>query len=139
MAQNSPHNLPEEAPLLDILKTKIGTVYFYENFVIVEANEGALLSYSTSFQILLKGLQIMKNRPLVYIANRINSYSVNPTDFKYLESVPTLKGIALVHHTEESKVNAYYESTFFNKPIESFDSLEDAYYWAQNLLEVVKK
>lgn len=139
MAQNSPHNLPEEAPLLDILKTKIGTVYFYENFVIVEANEGALLSYSTSFQILLKGLQIMKNRPLVYIANRINSYSVNPTDFKYLEEVPTLKGIALVHHTEESKVNASYESTFFNKPIESFDSLEDAYYWAQDLLIGAKK
>ncbi|HAT64997.1 MAG TPA: hypothetical protein DCS66_10395, partial [Flavobacteriaceae bacterium] len=75
----------------------------------------------------------------VYIANRIHSYSVNPTDFKYLEAVPTLKGIAVVNYTEESKVNTFYESKFFNKPIESFESIEDAYYWAKNILKEVKK
>lgn len=45
MVSNSLHNLPEEIRLLDILKTKIATVYFYENIVIVEANEGAVVSY----------------------------------------------------------------------------------------------
>jgi hypothetical protein len=139
MTHSSPHNLPEEVPLLDILKTKIATVYFYNNLVIVEANEGAVVSYKSSFEMLLKGIQIMKTRPVVYIANRIHSYSVNPTDFKYLEAIPTLKGIAVVHNTEESKVNASYESNFFNKPIQSFGSLEDAYYWAQNLLKAATK
>ena len=139
MVPNSPHNLPEKIPLLDILKSKVATVYFYENVVIVEANEGAIVSYKSSFEMLVKGIQIMKTRPLVYIANRIHSYSVNPTDFKYLEAVPTLKAIAVVNYTEESKVNASYEAKFFNKPIESFESLEDAYYWAKNILNEVKK
>lgn len=139
MIPNSPLTLPEEIPLLDILKTKIATVYFYENLVIVEANEGVVVSYNSSFEILKKGIQIMKTRPIVYIANRIHSYSVNPTDFKYLEAIPTLKGIALVHYTEESKVNATYEATFFNKPIESFESLEDAYHWAKNILNKIRR
>ena len=139
MNTSSPHKFPENPPLLDVLKTKIATVYFYEHLVVFEANEGAVISYSTSIQMLLKGIQIMKNRPLVYIANRINSYSVNPTDFKYLEAVPTLKGIAMVHYSDESKVNAAYEAKFFNKPIESFDSLNEAYYWAQELLGVAKR
>ena len=130
----TPHNFPEKQPLLDILKTKLATIYFYRNLVVVEAKEGATLSYETSLPLLLKGLQIMKNRPLVYITNRIHSYSVNPTDFKYLEAVPTIKGFAFVNYSKETRVNAHYEGSFLKKPFQSFDTIEDAYLWAQTIL-----
>ena len=139
MNQNSPHNFPESDPVLDILETKLATVYFYKNIVVFEAKEGATISYETSLPMLLKGLQIMKNRPLVYIANRVHSYSVNPTDFKYLEAVPTIKGFAFVNYTEETRVNSKYEGTFFKKPFQSFDTLEEAYRWTQSLLQLAKK
>ncbi|MEZ4779853.1 MAG: hypothetical protein R2786_10770 [Flavobacteriaceae bacterium] len=137
--KNKPHHFPEKNPLLDILETKLANIYFYQNVVVFEAKEGATISYETSLPMLLKGIQIMKNRPLVYIANRINSYSVNPTDFKYLEAVPTIKGFAFVNYSEESRVNAKYEASFFKKPFQSFDSLEEAYQWTQTLLLETKK
>lgn len=139
MNQNSPHNLLKNDTLLDILNTKLATIYFYKNIVVFEAKEGVTISYETSLPMLLKGLQVMKNRPLVYIANRIHSYSVNPTDFKYLESIPTLLGVGVVNYTEESKVNFNYERNFFKKPFRSFNSMEEAHQWAQTLLDNVKK
>ncbi|MEZ4859356.1 MAG: hypothetical protein R2781_11155 [Flavobacteriaceae bacterium] len=137
--KKNPHNLPEDASFLDVLKTKLATVYFYENIVVFEAQEGAIISHETALQILQKGIQIMKLRPLVYISNRIHSYSVNPTDFKYLEAVPTIKGFAFVNYTMESRINAQYEANFFKKPFQSFDSLEEAYHWAKEILATAKK
>lgn len=85
------HNLPPDFQIKKVLETDIGMVYFYDNIVVFEANEGVTLSYKTSFSILLKCLTIIGARPSVYISNRVNSYSIKPMDYKYLNSVPTLK------------------------------------------------
>ena len=80
------------------------------------------------------GLKYVGSRPFVYIANRVNSYSVNPNDYVYLEKVPTLKGIAIVTPTELGKKNAELELNFFRKPMEIFDNVSEAYLWGKQLL-----
>jgi hypothetical protein len=112
----------------------IGTAYFYNNIIIVEANEGVTISYKTGFSFLLKALQYIGAKPWVYIANRINSYSVNPNDYKYLERIPTLKGIAIVTPTKIGKQSAALEANFFNKDFVVVDDLQSAYNWAIELL-----
>ena len=134
MEMADPHKLTVEAELEHVLKTDLVTVYFYTDRVIVEAKEGVTLSYKTAFSILVMGLKYVGSRPFVYIANRVNSYSVNPNDYVYLEKVPTLKGIAIVTPTELGKKNAELELNFFRKPMEIFDNVSEAYLWGKQLL-----
>lgn len=134
MEMADPHKLTVRAELEHVLKTDLVTVYFYKDIVIVEAKEGVTLSYKTAFSILVMGLKYVGSRPFVYVANRVNSYSVNPNDYVYLEKVPTLKGIAIVTPTELGRKNAELELNFFRKPMEIFDNVSDAYLWGKQLL-----
>jgi hypothetical protein len=136
METQNHHNFPKEEVLQETLETEIGLVSFYSNIVVVEANEGITLSYKTGFSVLLKGLKIVGLRPFVYIANRINSYSVNPNDYKYLNNIPTIKAIAIVSQLEKARQSAEWEKSFSTKPLEVFEDLQQAYKWA---LQILKK
>lgn len=100
----------------------------------MEANEGILLSYSEEVSVLLNILNILENKPWAYIANRINSYAVQPIDYKYLEGIPTLKALTIVSYSETAQSNAVMESRFFNKPYKTFDNLKDAFFWVKTIL-----
>lgn len=130
----SPHNLPFTINENNILKTRILTAYFYGNIVVVEADEGVTLSYTTAFSILVAGLKRLGNRPFVYVTNRVNSYSVNPNDYVYLEKIPTLKGIAIVAPNDLVRRNAQLELNFCKKPMKIFESLIDSVEWSEQLL-----
>ena len=134
MKNNFPHKFSESITLQKIFEMDIGKAYFYDNIVVVEAKEGVTLSYKTGFSFLVKGLQYVGGKPWVYIANRINSYSVNPNDYKYLEKIPTLMGIAIVTPTEIGKKNAGLEANFYKKNFIVLDDLSSAYDWAKELL-----
>ncbi|MDC7995401.1 hypothetical protein [Altibacter sp. HG106] len=117
-----------------VLENEVLTAYFYDTIVVVEVKEGKTLSYKTGFTLLVKGLTILGNKPWVYISNRINSYSVQPNDYKYINKIPTLKGIAVVSPKGVEDPTFSLESTFCKKPFVKKDSLEDAYQWAQEFL-----
>ena len=135
MQPNNPHNLPEGVNLKDKLETELGNIFFYPNLIIVEANEGVTLSYKTGFAILLNVLQLTGLKPFVYISNRINSYAVDPNDYKYLNKVPSLKAIAIVSQLESARQNALLEKAFSRKELEIFEDLSDAYEWATSKLD----
>ncbi|MCW5520427.1 hypothetical protein J1N09_11285 [Aureitalea sp. L0-47] len=138
MNLTNPHNLAASAPLNHVLETDLITVYYYDNIVVAEAREGVTLSYKTGFSILVKGLRHINMKSFVYISNRINSYALNPNDYVYLEKIPTLKGIGIVAPTEIGKNNAELELKFFNKPMEIFDSVPDAFHWGKEILHSQK-
>ena len=125
----------QDLSLRDTLTTELGTIQIYNNLIVMEAKEDALLSIRTGLFILLKVIQIVGTRPVVYISNRVNSYSVDPNDYKYLEMIPTLKGIAVVKHDPVGIGAIELERWFYNKPFSVFESMEDAVSWAQEILE----
>ncbi|MEL6810943.1 MAG: hypothetical protein AAFP76_06370 [Bacteroidota bacterium] len=138
----SPHNLPEKYRLTHVIKSSIARVYVYnKNIAVVEINEGVNLSYLTGMSLLVKGVAVFGNRPWVYISNRINSYSVVPTDYKYLHRIGTLKALSIVTHEEGGKLRPHVESIFCKKPFDIFDELEEAMEWAEIALSkgLVKK
>lgn len=134
MKPTNPHAFPETTSFKRSLSTEIAEIYFYERIVVVEAHEGATLSFQSGFSILLNGLQITGFKPFVYISNRINSYSVDPNDYKYLNKIKHLKGIALVCYSETAVQNAELEKKFCTKPLEIFRTLEAAHHWTQQQL-----
>ncbi|HPF10643.1 MAG TPA: hypothetical protein PKW08_04990 [Flavobacteriaceae bacterium] len=128
------HDLPKKYVLKNHYETDIISVYFYNNIIVTEAAEGVTLSYKTAFPILVTGLKMLGTKPWVYISNRVNSYSLNPNDYFYLEKIPSLKGLAIVSYGDLAQKNAEMESMFFKKPFQCFPDLISAFTWAEELL-----
>jgi hypothetical protein len=71
---------------------------------------------------------------MVYVSNRIKSYSVDPLIYHKIEDIPNLLAIAIVPKTEIMRKNAEYERKFYHKPYGIFDSLRDAILWTDQIL-----
>ena len=120
---------------MNFTKTKLSfcTLLVSNNIIIAEINEGVVLNQDMSDDIIYFSSVVFKNNPFVYITNRINSYAVDPTIYKGVSQVETLKGFAVVSTTLSAR-NAEIERLFLNKPFEIFSDLEDAKLWAIQIL-----
>ena len=120
---------------MNFTKTKLSfcTLLTSDNIIIAEINEGVVLNQDMSDDIIYFSSVVFKNNPFVYITNRINSYAVDPTIYKGVSQVETLKGFAVVSTTLSAR-NAEIERLFLNKPFEIFSDLEDAKRWAIQIL-----
>lgn len=135
MKPTSHHNFPTDVVLKEFISVDLGTIYFYENIVVSEMNEGVSVTFTTGASLLVKCLKIVGLKPFVVISNRINSYSLNPNDYIHLSKIPNLKGICIVADREEARENAKLEAIFFKKPFAIFETMESAYSWSQNLMQ----
>jgi len=114
----------------------IGTFYFFENYMVAEIKEGIALAYENATEMLNLAKEYFGNKtPFVYITNRINSYSFNPTvHFKTVALFPNLIGYATVTYDEINHEIAQLEESFMNRPAKNFRTLEDAIQWAEQLI-----
>ena len=114
----------------------IGLAYFYKNYVITEIKEGIVLNFEKAAKLFQLGKQYYGNKtPFVYISNRVNSYSFEPTaHFKSSDLFPNLKGVAVVTYDPVNKEVAELEQAFLNKPASIFYNLEDAINWTELLM-----
>ena len=115
---------------------EIGSIYFYENFVVVEIKEGIALDFDNATEMLkLAKIYYGNTTPFVYITNRKNSYSFNPTaHFKTAPLFPNLKGYAVVSYDLINRDIAEMEKTFLNAPVKIFDNLDSAIDWVAELI-----
>ena len=134
MENNPQHNLPPEFQLTKIMEMEIGNYFFYGNVVIVEAKEGIMLSYKKDLSVILLILNITKGKPWVYISNRINSYAIQPLDYKYLNKVPSLKALGVVNYSEAGYLISELEAKFCKKPYGVYHSLIEAVTWGKGFL-----
>jgi len=111
-----------------------GNLYFCENFFIVEINPEEHIGYSKLkiiFQEITNFYGI--NSKLVCIANRVNSYSIEPVLFNILEDeFPFLKEIGIVSYNENNHKLATVEQIIIKNKVLRFTSLPEALFWATN-------
>ncbi|HSP40412.1 MAG TPA: hypothetical protein VLN46_03190 [Gillisia sp.] len=111
-------------------------MWFKDNILIAELNEGILFDVENNRQLLEIGKRTFQEKPYGYISHRVNSYAVNP--LVYLESADTnnLKAIAVVTNSVVSKNNAVLEKQFYrdSNSFEIFSSLEEAFDWMRTQL-----
>ncbi|WGD34447.1 hypothetical protein [Olleya sp. YS] len=119
-----------------IKELKFCTLLFSDNYVISTINEGVIFGKVESRLQSSEILDVFNDKPFVYISNRINSYSVDPTIYIESSQICNLSGFAAVIG-EFSNRNVEVERLFLNKPFESFSNLEDAKIWANNILSKV--
>ncbi len=115
----------------------IGTFYYYRNFVISEINEGVVITLDKVIEVSSKYTKKYYGNltPFVYIANRVNSYSLEPTvHFKTTIMFPNAKGYGIVIYNSLNKQIAALEQTFTGIPTQVFDNLNTAVQWAEKLI-----
>lgn len=110
-------------------------MFVFDEFLICQIREGAeiLPEYNEKLNKVIQKHFTGKN--MVYISNRVNSYSVNPLTYVETERIPNLIAIAMIPETELMKKNAEFERDFFDKPYEIFDSLSKAIQWAHTIVK----
>lgn len=109
-------------------------VFIFDEFIVNQIKEGVVIQPEHN-EILNECVQKhFSGKNMLYISNRVKSYSVNPLIYPETEKIPNLLGIAILPKTALMRKNAQYEREFYDKPYEIFDSLSDAIGWAHGLL-----
>jgi len=122
---------------IHILSYPFGDFYLFDTFVIGEVNEGVVIKWKDHAQILvadLENLYEQNTKNLVYISNRVNPYSVVPSDWvHFFRYGYAIKGYGIISYNLREKLNSKLENLFFKKAFKSLDSLSDAILWAREL------
>ncbi|SFZ94345.1 hypothetical protein SAMN05428642_104103 [Flaviramulus basaltis] len=117
------------------LKLPVGTFYIYNDYLIVEANEGETVTVESNDILVDIADTYYSGKEFVYITNRINSYSVDPAVYSKTSLITNLVGFAVVATNYISLSNAEIEKLFLSKPFESFTELEKAISWAKSIIK----
>ncbi len=119
------------------LELDFGKVWFKDNILIAELDEGILFDVDNNRTLLEIGSENFPDEPYGYISYRKNSYAVNPMVYKESAHALYLKAIAVVSTNETCKQNAILERQFYKDKnhFEVFSTLEEAILWMKNQLE----
>lgn len=122
--------------VLKEINYKDGDVFIFDGFVVAEMNYGIIYTWEDHAKPIVEDVSSFlktNGNNIIYISNRINSYSVNPSDWlKFFTNNYSLKGYGVVSQSRGSLLNTVIENLFFNKKIKRFSDLNAALQWAQN-------
>ncbi len=130
--------MPEFVNEEDIVKRydlELGKVTFYSNYLVIEVTEGICFDFNKAKELSILTDLHFKNKSFGYISNRINSYSLEPTDYMKIKEVfPNLKAFAAVVYNKLQQTSINIENMFLQEGIITFDDLEVAKNWIKEQL-----
>lgn len=113
--------------------------FVFDDYLISQMHEGECLDHDHTV-ILREIIKIhFENKSLVYISNRVKSYTVDPLVYKEVEKMKNLLAIIIVTNNQTFFKEAKEELKYFNKPSLVCNNLTDAIIWASKLVEDSKK
>lgn len=110
-------------------------VKIYDDYIYVVINEGINVCSTHNEYLVSIANQYFKNRDFVYITDRKNSYSVDPTVYFQTAAITNLKAVIIIQSETSVVNNPVIESLFFDKPIHVVHSLEQALQYKEATLE----
>ena len=114
-----------------------GNYYLFDGFVVAEVNEDVIFTWQHHGKIVtedLTNLYDTNGSDVVFITNRINSYSVKPADWiHFFRHSYKLKGYAIVSYSKAGYLNGALEKLFMNTNFKRFRSLDSALEWARGI------
>lgn len=117
------------------IKVKLGCVYLFENYIIAEFDEGVDIKFENFNDVAELVKMHYKNEPFGFIANRINSYSMDLNDAHlYHKTFPNLKAYAVVAYKSMTQAVFEIENHFFKFNRKAFNTLENAIEWVNQEL-----
>ena len=120
--------------MTDKLNLEFCSVTIHDNYMVVEMDSGVHITVKDNATLIGIVNTYFKNRPFVYITNRVNSYSVDPAVYKETSKIENLVGLCVVSKNFRAKSAAQIEKLFFDRAFEIFDTLPEAVKWAKKTL-----
>jgi len=120
-----------------IIKTNVGTLYFFNNIVIAEFYEGEHVSFKNSTDVIKSIFNYFgTEKPFGFISNMVNSFSIEPLDtLRFKGEINNMVAYAVVSYNEAGKMNALIENSFFKDENICFNDLNEAVNSIQNKLK----
>ncbi|GAA4272029.1 hypothetical protein U6A24_11005 [Aquimarina gracilis] len=109
-------------------------VEIHDDYMLSEINEGTVIQPKHADVVVVLVEKHFKNKPWVYISNRIHSYSVNPTVYLEANKMSNLSGVAIISDKDQQKNQTKLEKIFFDKKLMCFDKLQNALEWKNSIL-----
>jgi len=127
--------------ILEKHSVALGQFYFLKNFVVAEINEGAHVDFKASKEFISLIIDFYgTEKPIGYICNRVNNFSLSPLDYpKFNKSLPNITIFGIVHNNHFDRMNYEIEKRFCNKPYKSFSDLYSAVSQVSNFVTNVSK
>ncbi|SHI58713.1 hypothetical protein SAMN05216261_1186 [Algibacter luteus] len=118
-----------------------GNVFIFKEFVISQFCRGEVISWENQIKLMVEDIGAFYNSDgsdVVYISNRINSYSLVAADWlKFYKSNYKVKAYCVVSQNKAGYLNSMIEKLFFKKEIRHFSNLYEAVnYVKQGLIEI---
>ena len=114
-------------------------LFIFDEFIINQIKEGSVIEPHHNDKLNEIIQKHFSGKNIVYISNRVKSYSVNPLTYKDTSKIPNLVAIAMIPKPEIMRKNAEYEKKFFDTPYEIFDSLSRSIEWVHHLLKAIRE
>jgi hypothetical protein len=105
-------------------------VFIFENYLINQIKEGEIVTVDHAQVLKAMINKHFSNRKMIYIGNRVHSYSVNPLVYLKVAEIDNLLGIGIVANSEIKQSTANYEKQFSAKPFKIFANMNEAIVWA---------
>lgn len=130
-------DIPYFKHIKEIREYQFGKFYFFDGLVISEINDGVEFCWKMASKAVEAALDVFgEDAPIVYISNRINSYSITPSDWaKLYKNRHQLKAYSVVGNTKGNFASLVMERMFFKNTIKQFTDLEEAIKWGLGQLQ----
>lgn len=133
----------EDSPLSKSLSYEkmildFGTNYLFDKFFIMEVNEGVHFNSDRLNTLLVEIRKHYGNhKQLAYIANRVNSYSIDPVLWSYFdEDDSILIAAAIVSYRDSTLMSANIEKQLSSISMKRSTTIEEAIDWVIGLAEL---
>ena len=114
---------------------KLGRIFLYQNYIVTEFDEGVDINFENFKELAQIIKQNFKDQPFGFIANRVNSYSINLNDAELFNKTFT-NGIAyaIVAYSKRTERIIEIESHFFKFNKQVFNDFKTALNWVEETL-----
>ncbi|PIB28836.1 hypothetical protein BFP77_09050 [Maribacter sp. 4U21] len=120
--------LPFFKNIREVREFDFGIFYYFDGLVISEIKDGVIFDWKMAEKAVIAAQEIFgENAPIAYISNRINNYTVSPTDWiKFYNNRNRLSFYSVVGSTQGSFTSLVLERMFFQNSIHQFTDLQQA-------------
>ncbi|UJH68972.1 hypothetical protein [Allomuricauda sp. SCSIO 65647] len=121
----------------EIREFEFGFFYYFDGLVISEMKEGVHMTWGMAKKAVKAAVEIYgEDMPIAYISNRINDYTIVPSDWiKFYTNRHQLDFYSVVGSTKGSFASLVLEKMFFQNSINQFTDIEEAIEWSVAKIE----
>jgi len=108
--------------------------YFFEKFIVSEIHEGVHFDWKRVKIISdLMLTHYSKQKKIIYLSNRVNSYSIEPQSWlKFDKKYSLVSATGIITYDKKGSISIVLERLFSKEKIKTFRGLKDAIAWALN-------